>query len=295
MVGLTIVVIALSIALLVLVALFLRQRRRIRKLAEQAEDFLVGNGAPLEFSVQEDSLAPLHNAIAELQNRLLLAKERQAEECRRTSDLTADISHQLKTPLASLRLYCEMDESFHLSQQLTQIERMERLIQSLLRLERLCADGYEFTYDEQEVASIIRSCWAGLSVTFPACTVEVIGNAIIRCDEKWLSEAFTNLLKNACEHMPEGGTVHVRMETTEVAFFCTVEDEGGGASGKDLPHLFERFYRAEGSPSSGAGIGLAIVREIIWRHHGTISAENTAKGLKMTISIPLMKMIRTYS
>ena len=183
MVGLTIVVIALSIALLVLVALFLRQRRRIRKLAEQAEDFLVGNGAPLEFSVQEDSLAPLHNAIAELQNRLLLAKERQAEECRRTSDLTADISHQLKTPLASLRLYCEMDESFHLSQQLTQIERMERLIQSLLRLERLCADGYEFTYDEQKVASIIRSCWAGLSATFPACTVEVIGNAIIRCDE----------------------------------------------------------------------------------------------------------------
>lgn len=250
MVGLTIVVIALSIALLVLVALFLRQRRRIRKLAEQAEDFLVGNGAPLEFSVQEDSLAPLHNAIAELQNRLLLAKERQAEKCRRTSDLTADISHQLKTPLASLRLYCEMDESFHLSQQLTQIERMERLIQSLLRLERLCADGYEFTYDEQEVASIIRSCWAGLSATFPACTVEVIGNAIIRCDEKWLSEAFTNLLKNACEHMPEGGTVHVRMETTEAAFFCTVEDEGGGASGKDLPHLFERFYRAEGSPSS---------------------------------------------
>lgn len=63
MVGLTIVVIALSIALLVLVALFLRQRRRIRKLAEQAEDFLVGNGAPLEFSVQEDSLAPLHNVL----------------------------------------------------------------------------------------------------------------------------------------------------------------------------------------------------------------------------------------
>lgn len=79
MVGLTIVVIALSIALLVLVALFLRQRRRIRKLAEQAEDFLVGNGAPLEFSVQEDSLAPLHNAIAELQKRLLLAKERRRQ------------------------------------------------------------------------------------------------------------------------------------------------------------------------------------------------------------------------
>lgn len=293
MVGLMIAAAALSAALLVLAALFLRQRRRIRKLTEQAEDFLVGSGAPLEFSVQEDSLAPLHNAIAELQNRLLLAKERQVEECRRTSDLTADISHQLKTPLASLRLYCEMDESAHLPQQLIQIERMERLIQSLLRLERLCADGYEFMFAEQEVAAIVRASWAGLSAAFPACAAEISGSAVIRCDEKWLGEAFANLLKNACEHMPSGGTVHVCMETTEAAFFCTVEDEGGGASAKDLPHLFERFYRAEGSPSSGAGIGLAIVREIIWRHHGTISAENTAKGLRMTISIPLMKMIRT--
>ncbi len=293
MVGLTIALVMVSVALLALVTLFLRQRRRIKKLAEQAEDFLVGHGKALEFSVREDSLAPLHNAVAELQNRLLLAKERQAEECRRTSDLMADISHQLKTPLASLWLYSEMDKSAHLPQQIAQIERMERLIQSLLRLERLCADGYEFTFAEQEVAAIVRASWAGLSATFPDCTAEVVGNAVIRCDVKWLSEVFTNLLKNACEHMPMGGTIHVRMETTEAAFFCTVEDEGGGTSAKDLPHLFERFYRAEGSPSNGAGIGLAIVREIILRHHGTISAENAAKGLKMTISIPLMKMIRT--
>ena len=87
--------------------------------------------------------------------------------------------------------------------------------------------------------------------------------------------------------------MQVRMESTEAAFFCTVEDEGGGASAKDLPHLFERFYRAEGSPSSGAGIGLAIVKEIIWRHHGTIDAENGTRGLKIIISIPRLKMIRT--
>ena len=291
--GLIIACTILSVLCLILLTRLILLNCRIRKLAEQVDGFNSGTAQMLDVALQEDALAQLHNGIADTQQALIRAKQLNREECHRTSLLTADISHQLKTPLASLRLYCEMDGSFHLSQQLTQIERMERLIQSLLRLERLCADGYEFTYDEQEVASIIRACWAGLSATFPACTVEVIGNAIIRCDEKWLSEAFTNLLKNACEHMTEGGTVHVRMETTEAAFFCTVEDEGGGASGKDLPHLFERFYRAEGSPSSGAGIGLAIVREIIWRHHGTISAENTAKGLKMTISIPLMKMIRT--
>lgn len=293
MAGLTVAVILLSAAVAVLVTLLLLQRHKMKKLAEQAEDFLVGCGSPLDFSVREDDIAPLHNAVAELQNRLLLAKERQAEECRRTSELTADISHQLKTPLASLRLYCEMDESPHLQQQLMQIQRMERLIQALLRLERLCADGYEFHFADYQVTEILRSSWAGLSAAFPACRMECVGHAVIRCDEKWLGEALTNLLKNACEHMPEGGVVSIRMETTEAAFFCTVEDQGGGASAKDLPHLFQRFYRAEGSPSHGAGIGLAIVREIIWRHHGSISAENTAQGLKMTISIPLMKMIRT--
>ena len=274
---------------------FKKQNKIMEQAVSQINVYLDGDSNARIECDSEGELYRLFHSVNSLAAVLNAHADNELREKEFLKNTISDISHQLKTPLASLRLYCEMDESFHLSQQLTQIERMERLIQSLLRLERLCADGYEFTYDEQKVASIIRSCWAGLSATFPACTVEVIGNAIIRCDEKWLSEAFTNLLKNACEHMPEGGTVHVRMETTEAAFFCTVEDEGGGASGKDLPHLFERFYRAEGSPSSGAGIGLAIVREIIWRHHGTISAENTAKGLKMTISIPLMKMIRTYS
>lgn len=73
----------------------------------------------------------------------------------------------------------------------------------------------------------------------------------------------------------------------------TAEDVGSYASSKDLPHLFERFYRAEGSPGSGAGIDLSIVREIIWRYHGKIGAENTEKGLKMASSIPLMKMLVT--
>ncbi len=295
--GAVIALILLGIAFAVLLALYVRQRIHMRRLTEAAENFLIGTGPALAYSVREDAVAPLHNALAETENRLLLAKERQAEECRRTSDLTADISHQLKTPLASLRLYCEMDDSPHLPQQIHQIERMERLIGSLLRLERLCADGYEFIFADQSVAEIIQVAWTGLSSSFPSCRMELTGDAILRCDGKWLGEAFSNLLKNACEHMPQGGTIRVNMETTDAAFFCTITDEGGGASRKDLPHLFERFYRAEGTPATGAGIGLSIVREILWRHHGSISAENvadvsSAKGLRMTLSIPLLNLNR---
>ena len=83
------------------------------------------------------------------------------------------------------------------------------------------------------------------------------------------------------------------LEKTERAFYCTVEDNGGGVPEKDLPRLFDRFYRAEGQKQSGAGLGLAIVKEIIYRHHGHITAENIKDGLKFSISIPVLNLTKS--
>ena len=220
--GLIAAVVILAIALIVLLIVHLLQRRRIKRLAEQMEFFLVSGSDPLKFSVQEDALAPLQNAAAELENQVLLARDQKKEERRTTRDLTADISHQLKTPLASLRLFCEMDESAHVNEQLSQIERMEGLIQSLLRLERLCADGYEFSYAEQDMASLVRESWQGLASVYPNKKLRIGGNATIRCDEKWMGEAYLNLLKNACEHTPDDGVIWVQLDRTEAAFFCII-------------------------------------------------------------------------
>ena len=292
--GLSLLLIALLAGMfLAVLALYLVQRMRMRRLARQAEDFLSCGGEALDFSVREDGLAELHNAVAELQNRLLLSREREIEECRRTSNLTADISHQLKTPLASLRLFCEMDEGAHMAEQIGQIERMEQLIYSLLRLERLCADGYDFQFAEQEVREVVEDAWDSLREVFPTQQVHIEGSAVIRCDAKWLGEAFLNLLKNACEHTGENGHIRVRMEISSSTFFCTVEDEGGGVAPRDLPRLFERFYRAESRESKGAGIGLSIVQAIIHRHHGDIHAENTSRGLRMCMSIPILNLAKS--
>ena len=285
-----------GVLLLALAALLIRRRveaARLRKLSEAMEDYLTGNGGRLSLSLKEDAAAQVENAAAEMQNRIELAEERLCLEARRTSDLTADISHQLKTPLASLRLFCEMDRSAHCEQQLSQIERMEALISSLLRLEKLCADGYAFHFASCDVRQLIEQAWSPLQPLWPDRTLAIEGDAVIRCDEKWLSEAFRNLLKNACEHTQEGGCIRVRMEQTERTFHCTLEDNGGGVPAEALPRLFDRFYRTEGMKSGGVGLGLAIVKEIILRHHGNITAENTTEGLKFSISLPVMDLVRS--
>lgn len=272
-------------------ALLIRQFRtekRLRALAEQADGYCSGTAPMLDVALQEDTIARLQNGIAELQQTLERQKALNAEECSRTTALIADISHQLKTPLTTLRLYTELDGAAHCDASLSQIQRMEDLIHALLRLERLCADGYAFTFAQAKAEEIILEQWQSLCPRWPRKRLSVEGSAEIRCDEKWIGEAILNLLKNACEHTDEDGVITVTMERTDSLFFCIIEDNGGGVPEEELPMLFRRFYRAEHADPNGVGIGLAIVKEIIGRHHGTITAENGRTGLKMTISLPML-------
>ena len=284
-------IVACAVLAIVCIALLVQSsllNRRIRKLAEQVDGYNSGTAEMLDVALREDHLAQLQNGIADLQQSLARSRQLNIEECNRTSRLTADISHQLKTPLTTLRLYTELDNAPHAEASLEQIQRMENLIQSLLRLERLCSDGYAFSFAPADAESLIREQWQSLQAIWPDKRLIIEGSAYIRCDEKWLGEAFLNLLKNACEHTSDDGVIRVRLERTEAAFFCVIEDNGGGVAPDELPKLFQRFYRAQHGCKNGAGIGLAIVKEIIQRHHGNIVAENSKHGLKMTISMPML-------
>lgn len=285
--GLIIYAVCATLAGAGILCLYLRNWWRIRRITEQIEGFLMGKKTPLELSLREDSMATLENAVCDLEENVLRSQQREQEESRRTSSLTADISHQLKTPLTTLRLYTEMDEAPHMEESLQQITRMEKLVQSLLRLEKLCADGYKFQFAMASVEKII--CWQRdyLHPLFPEREFCITGSVNIRCDEKWLGEAFLNLLKNACEHTKENGHIWITLEKSDTTCFCTIEDDGGGVPEKELPRLFERFYRSEHQNHQGVGIGMAIAKEIIRRHHGTITASNTKSGLKLWISLPI--------
>ena len=293
--GLIIACIILAAVCLILLLGYILLNHRIRKLAEQVDGFNSGTAQMLDVALQEDCLAQLQNGIADLQQSLARSRRLNIEECNRTSQLSADISHQLKTPLTTLRLYTELDNAPHMEASLEQIQRMENLIQALLRLERLCADGYAFSFAPADAEEIIGEQWQSLQAIWPEKKLIIEGSAYIRCDEKWLGEAFLNLLKNACEHTPDAGEIRVQLERTEAAFFCAIEDNGSGVSPAELPKLFQRFYRAQHQNKNGAGIGLAIVKEIIQRHHGSIIAENGQHGLKMTISMPMLDRKLTNS
>lgn len=277
--------IALSALCLGLLWGLLRQRQKTKKLYRQMEAFLDGQKAPLEISLGESPSARLQNAAARLENALLHAREQTRLEARRSENLLTDISHQLKTPLASLQLFVELDQGAHLEQEQAQLERMQALISGLLRLERLCADGYAFHFESHDLLELVSSCWQPLAKLYPEKTLTVTGTAALRCDEIWMGEALTNLLKNACEHTLPSGHIRISIEETAGEVAIRLSDDGGGVIAEELPRLFERFYHGS-HPGHGAGIGLAIVKEVVLRHHGSITAENIPGGLQFTLFFP---------
>jgi len=241
------------------------------------------------FSVRDDRFALFENAVLELEARLLMADENRLEERGRTEKLIVDISHQLKTPIAGLKLYCEMDAGAHMEQQLQLLARMEHLIASLLRLEKLRAEGYEFQFEVHELSDIAREAASKVAPLFPERRIEITGAAQLSCDQSWMDEAFTNLIKNACEHTGSNGKIEISFEQADDEALCVFQDNGGGVPSAELPRLFTRFFRSSASRSpDGAGVGLAIVRAVVEKHHGTVLAENARDGLRVALCLPVL-------
>jgi signal transduction histidine kinase len=279
----------LTILVIIFAVQAVRREREAVRLHNQIMRFLSGEIKTPGFSVRDNRFALFENAVIELETRLMQSEENRLAEIRKNEKLLTDISHQLKTPISGLKLYCEMDAGTHVEQQLKLLNRMEHLIGSLLRLERLRADGFEFHFEMQELSGIARDALARVMPLFPGRQVEVTGKAELHCDEAWMGEAISNLFKNACEHTREDGRISVAIEQTDSAVLCTVQDDGGGVPQNELGSLFRRFFRSSASAASeGVGVGLAIVRAIVEKHHGTVSAENAQGGLKVTICLPLL-------
>ena len=164
-----------------------KQKKRIGALQKKVLAFLREGKEPT-YSLKEDGFAEIENDIAEMARRMLVQQDRTEQDNRKTFDFISDVSHQLKTPLTSLKLYCEMRGECE--KELILIEQMETLIYSLIRLQKLAAGVYEMSFSSQDIHALVIEIIRELSPLYPQKKFSVNGNpGTFRFDEYWLGEA----------------------------------------------------------------------------------------------------------
>ncbi len=278
--------------------------RRARGIAAAAETIAEGNPRLRLDEPDEGELSLLSHRINQMAERLHAAMEQLQREKEFLKGFLTDVSHQLKTPLSSVRMFTDLahegvperERRDFLERSQGQLDRMEWLIASLLTVARLEAGVVEFAIVDACLGETIASAIAGLRALADRGGVGIAwtppeSGASIPHDRRWLREALSNVVKNSLEHTPAGGVVTIGLETTAVLARITITDTGEGIAREDLPRIFDRFYQARGGrrgePATGTGIGLALARAIVDRHHGTISAENVPRGgARFTLTLP---------
>jgi signal transduction histidine kinase len=241
------------------------------------------------------------DTLAEAFNETLGRLEHAVGEMRQFS---AALAHELRTPLTALRGEIELmmrrppsaarDRS-SLASQLEEIDKLRRLIDQLLTLARAEAGEITLARDRVDLSAMSASLVDLLEPVAEAKTVDlrcdVASAVVVEGDAQWLERLLLNLLDNAIKFTPEGGKVGVRVFSDARDATIEVRDTGVGMSRDAAQHAFERFFRADParSPSStGAGLGLSLVKWIVDRHGGRIHlASEPDRGSTFSVHLPV--------
>jgi two-component system OmpR family sensor kinase len=253
---------------------------RIGRLEKAAERIASGSFDEPVVDTGNDELGDLAKAFERMRVRL-------EKLDRARSEFIANASHELRTPLFSLGGFLELmadeelDEATRqefLETMREQVDRLAKLATDLLDLSRLDAGRMRVEHepvDLGEVARVVAAEFAALAERKQhVVDVGVDGHPVARADELRVLQVVRALLDNALTHTPEGTHVSLRAWAEREHAFLEVEDDGLGIAPEHVPHVFDRFYRAEGSVASGSGLGLAIAREIVQMMDGTVVLES---------------------
>lgn len=269
--------------------------RRLQKMSRDLDDLLIG-GKPLPIhEYDEGELSILANQIQKLTLRLMESAEVVKADKALLADSLADISHQLRTPLTAMNLTTTMlrspdltdDKRMELTTELRNLlSRTDWLVETLLKLSKLDAGTVKLAKDTVSVPELISRSAAPIAIPMDLRNQQLVVNCKDECfigDLIWSAKALGNILKNCMEHTPEGGTITVTAQDNALFTQIEVEDTGPGFDAKDIPHLFERFYKGSNASQNSYGIGLALARTVITAQNGTIQAMNGSAGARFVI------------
>lgn len=289
----------LACSLFALMYRYFRDQSRIMNDAiDQIREYIDGNrNARIECDDEGDLYRLFHEV-----NTLVTILNAHAENEERAKtfmkDTISDISHQLKTPLAALNIYNgllqeevdghpELREFTSLSEQ--ELDRIETLVQNLLKITRLDAGTIVFEKSPENVSDMMSYIKRHF-----ACRAEQEGKSLILsgdeevelfCDRNWLTEAISNIVKNALDHTAAGAEIRITWRAFASVVQIIVSDDGSGIHPEDLPYIFKRFYRSRFSKDKqGIGLGLPLAKAVIEEHNGTVEVNSTL-GVGTTFTV----------
>lgn len=261
----------------------------IENISEIMTEVMEEDGEPPIEEYKEGAVGILYTNFYKMVGALKESKKREQDEKIFLRDIISDISHQLKTPLASLTVFIDLlledkveekDKQRQILEEAeNQLNRMEWMVLSMLKLARIEAGAIQFEKTEKLLKPLLMQAGDGISFLVKErsqkLTVNCGGEISLSCDGDWLVEAVINLLKNASDYSGNDKSIWVEVEQTKVYTRIYIKDEGPGIPEKEISNIFKRFYRVnqEVNPNS-VGIGLSLTKSIIEGMGGSIRVKS---------------------
>jgi len=295
--GMVALILALLCTLIVGLSLFFLLTRPLRTLSETVRAFERGERGRRVEAHGRDELAGLGRSFNEMAATIEADLEKLREAERMRKELIANVSHDLRSPLASIRGYLET--ILLKDAQLTAAERrnfieislkntasLQRLVEELFELVKLDTGQVQLKREPFQAAELAQDAVLKLKPGADGAGVSLTVEAphdlpLVQGDIGLVERVLTNLIDNALAFTPAGGSVRVALSRENASVGVSVIDTGMGIRPEDLPHIFDRFYRADRSRDrsrEGAGLGLAIAREIVEMHGSVLSVESRVNG-----------------
>lgn len=275
------------ILLIIIIFIFLiKIYKKIRKLNEYTLNIAYSDYGIDIRDNSEGDISILKNHLYDITRILKENNELLEKDKLYLKDAIADISHQLKTPLTSLYLFNEILEDekddekrkYFLEKMRNELERIEWLITSLLKMSKLDSKTVVLKEEKINVSDLVNSSVDSLKTIIEQKNIEIKmsgkRNIYFIGDFYWMREALINVLKNGVEHSNESSVIEINFEKNPIYTIIEIKDNGEGITEYDLPHIFDRFYKAKGSSKNSVGIGLALSKSIIKSQNGEISVNS---------------------